>query len=346
MTSWPDLRVDALFGTGLTRPLSLPEGYILPIDRLAPDDMEHGWDELRRDSPHRVAVDVPSGLCADSGRVLDAELPADLTVTFHRKKVGHRLARGPDTSGKVVCVDIGLEPGDEMYIRPVPPFVDKHGSGIGWTLYKPLVERRSGQHICTAPKIAKSSGHKYDHGHALVLCGGPGKGGAGRMAARGALRIGAGLVTLGCPPAALQENASRVDAVMTRPVRGAEGLAAMLEDGRINALALGPGLGTGEREAALVRVALGGAPSVDERDDGEKNRDALGSTGGLDRRGVTGTEVGGAEGRGFGSGAGTAQEGGGDDAQGKDGARREARRGRRSGRRGSPAPRPCSTATR
>jgi hydroxyethylthiazole kinase-like uncharacterized protein yjeF len=98
--------------------------------------------------------------------------------------------------------------------------------------------------------------HKYSHGHALVLAGGVGRGGAARLAARGALRMGAGLVTVACPPAALQENAARLDAIMLRPLRDGAALGAMLDDPRLTALCLGPGLGLGAREAGLVEAAL------------------------------------------------------------------------------------------
>lgn len=100
------------------------------------------------------------------------------------------------------------------------------------------------------------AGHKYAHGHALVLGGGVAKGGAARMAARAALRVGAGLVTLAVPPAALQENAARLDAVMLRPLPDAAALTAMLEDARLNALALGMGLGVGGRARELTLAAL------------------------------------------------------------------------------------------
>ena len=106
-------------------------------------------------------------------------------------------------------------------------------------------------------RLEKSSDqHKYDHGHALVLSGGVGRGGAARLAARAALRIGAGLVTVGCPPAALIENAARLDAVMLRAVKDASALSEILSDTRINALCLGPGLGLGPRTLALVDAAL------------------------------------------------------------------------------------------
>ena len=76
------------------------------------------------------------------------------------------------------------------------------------------------------------------------------------MAARGALRIGAGLVTVASPPGAMAENAARLDAVMLRPVADAAGLAEVLADARINALCLGPGMGLDARAAGLVKVAL------------------------------------------------------------------------------------------
>lgn len=98
--------------------------------------------------------------------------------------------------------------------------------------------------------------HKYSHGHALILTGGPGKTGAARLAARGALRIGAGLVTLGCPHSALFEIAAQTTAIMCRPLDGAPGLAEALEDARLNALCLGPGLGLGPDTQALVLAAL------------------------------------------------------------------------------------------
>jgi ADP-dependent NAD(P)H-hydrate dehydratase / NAD(P)H-hydrate epimerase len=105
--------------------------------------------------------------------------------------------------------------------------------------------------------LRKSSGdHKYTHGHALVLSGGPGRTGAARLAARGALRIGAGLVTVGCPRTALSEVANQLTAIMCRPLDGAPGLTEFLEDERLNALCLGPGMGLGADTQALVLAAL------------------------------------------------------------------------------------------
>ena len=223
------LVVDALFGTGLGRSLS----GLHPI--LSLNDLYATFDDLM--PARHVAVDIPSGISADTGEVVaataDIGLPwgafrAGLTVAFHRLKVGHVLGDGPGFCGKVVVADIGLS-------EKVPSATR-------------LVDPPSG--------LAKRAGHKFSHGHALILSGPPGHGGAARLAARAALRIGAGLVTVACPPEALAENAARLDAIMLRPVADATALAEILRDDRITALCIGPGLGLGDREGALVAAVL------------------------------------------------------------------------------------------
>ncbi len=235
-----DLVVDALFGTGLTRPV---EGQG-PLFRRINEAVAQSR------GPAVAALDLPSGLCADSGRILAAgddeaaAAAAHLTISFHALKRGHVLGAGPARCGTLAVVDIGLNPPSDE-------------AGIA--------------HLVAAPRaatLAKSPfAHKFDHGHALVLSGGVGKGGAARMAARAALRIGAGLVTLGCPPAALIENAARLDAIMLRRIDDAEALTDLLGDGRITALLLGPGLGVDDRGAALVEAALrAGRPTLLDAD--------------------------------------------------------------------------------
>lgn len=117
-------------------------------------------------------------------------------------------------------------------------------------------------------KLAKAEHqHKYDHGHALVLSGPMGRGGAARLAARGALRVGAGLVTVGCPPSALLEHATQLTTIMCRPVRDAEHLSEALQDKRLNAICIGPGLGVTEEARRLVETVLkSGRPSLLDAD--------------------------------------------------------------------------------
>ena len=115
--------------------------------------------------------------------------------------------------------------------------------------------------------LGKGQGHKYDHGHALVLTGGSGRTGAARLAARAALRSGAGAVTLGVPPAAQFEVACQIAALMLTRVRDAEGLQHVLKDDRISAVCLGPGLGLEEKQAALIATAIqSGRPCVLDAD--------------------------------------------------------------------------------
>jgi hydroxyethylthiazole kinase-like uncharacterized protein yjeF len=228
----PRLVIDALFGAGLARPLAGEVQEV--IDRLYRDCAVGAELEF-------VAIDAPSGLCMDSGRELgepDGGLIAGLTVTFHRPRIGHYLADGPSRCGTVRAVDIGLA-----------------SYGLPFDTAQPrvlLADVRMGR-----PFEKRTKYHKYSHGHALILAGGVGRGGAARLAARGALRIGAGLVTLGPPPAAIIENAAQLEAIMLRPVADADALAEILEDGRLNALCLGPGLGVGARTLGLVAAALG-----------------------------------------------------------------------------------------
>lgn len=205
-----DLIVDALFGTGLTRPLE--EAY---------------WGAVI--SALRVAVDMPSGLCSDSGRVLGGHcFQSDLCVSFHSAKLGHYLAEGPEVVGRLAVVDIGL----------------LNGAGKVALVFGPSAE------------LDKRIGHKYSHGHALILSGPSGQTGAARLAARGALRIGAGLVTVGAPSDAMAEHAAQLNAIMLKRLEGADALADALKDARINALCLGPALGLGAETRDLVAVAL------------------------------------------------------------------------------------------
>lgn len=101
----------------------------------------------------------------------------------------------------------------------------------------------------------QEAAHKYSYGHLLVLAGGPGKGGAARLAARAALRVGAGLVTLAPPQSAMAENAAQLNAVMLCAMPDAYALRGLLQDKRLNALILGPGIGL-QRARELVPAAL------------------------------------------------------------------------------------------
>lgn len=104
--------------------------------------------------------------------------------------------------------------------------------------------------------LDKGQGHKFSHGHVLVLSGGAGRSGAARLAARGALRVGAGLVTLAVPTDAAPEVAGQITALMMRAVARPDDLRQHLRDDRINAVCIGPGLGVDRPHFEMVRIAL------------------------------------------------------------------------------------------
>lgn len=223
------LVVDALFGAGLARPL---DGPALDLVRQA-----------RASGLPILAVDVPSGLDGDSGQVLGDAPAAAETVTFFRLKPGHVLLPGRLLCGRVRLADIGIPARVLETIGPRTFLAEPAlwGAAFPW------------------PAVG---GHKYGRGHAVALSGPATRTGAARLAARGALRAGAGLVTLASPPGALAENAAHLTAIMLRGFEGADGLAVLLEDGRLNAIVMGPGCGVGPATAALVRAALDGERAV------------------------------------------------------------------------------------
>ena len=209
--------VDALFGTGLCRPLATGlHSLLTQAADCSPLAM--------------IAVDMPSGVCSDSGRLLNPVPQFDLTVTFHTAKPGHFLDEGSNRCGDVVVADIGI---DE---RTTPAALLTSPAALDLTA---TLEKRASQ-------------HKYDHGHALVFSGPPGRGGAARLAARGALRVGSGLVSIACETAAIAEHAAQLNAIMIKGICGSGDVERLLADARFNALCAGPALGTDPSSRRVV----------------------------------------------------------------------------------------------
>ncbi len=214
------LVIDALFGAGLARPL----------DGVAKAIVE------AMDGRTVVAVDVPSGLHGDSGRILGVAPQAALTVTFFRRKPGHVLLPGRTLCGEVVVADIGISDRVLDSIAPQTAVND------------PSLWRRS----FPWPGL---DGHKYARGHAVVMGGGR-MTGAARLASVAALRAGAGLVTLACPPEVFPIYAAGSPSVIVEPVNGPDEFAQLLGDPRKGAVLLGPGAGVGVHTRAQVLAAL------------------------------------------------------------------------------------------
>ena len=227
MAEESDVFVDALFGAGLDR----------AVDGMAAQTI----DAVNRTGMPIVAVDLPSGVNGRDGRVMGTSIHAHETVTFFRMKPGHLLMPGRILSGIVTVADIGIEPDVLDAIRPT---TWRNAPGL-WSL----------------PTLAVD-GHKYSRGHVLVVSGPATRTGAARLAARGAQRSGAGLVTVASPISALDENAAHLTAAMVLPMDGAKGLATILTDERKSVVVLGPGLGLDELTVELVHRALSSRAAV------------------------------------------------------------------------------------
>jgi len=226
--------VDALFGTGLERPI---EGRAAEWITAA-----------NQAEAFKVAVDIPSGVSSDTGQILGTAFKADLTVTFSHKKRGHVLMPGLELSGDVVVHNIGISEGE---IKKVKPFVFENDPGL-WRDDFPS---------------PKKGAYKHQRGHLLVVGGGIEMSGAARMAARSALRTGAGLVTTLCPKDALAVYAEKQLSVMSRGFASEKEFKAAVNDAKFNAVVIGPGNGVGEgTRARVLKVLATGKPCVLDAD--------------------------------------------------------------------------------
>jgi hydroxyethylthiazole kinase-like uncharacterized protein yjeF len=224
-----DLIIDALFGAGLDRPV---EGQAA-----------EAIDGANESGVPILAVDLPSGIDGATGAILGRAIMARETVTFFRRKPGHLLFPGRIHAGTVTLADIGI---DRDCLRTIRPKAFHNNRSL-WLPALP---------------VPSPDGHKYHRGHALVVSGPLTGTGAARLAARAALRAGAGLVTLASPADAIVVNAAQLTAIMLIRLYEAEGLAEILADRRKNAVVLGPALGVGAPTAALVSAALGSDAAV------------------------------------------------------------------------------------
>jgi len=227
-----DLLVDAIFGTGLERPV------------------EGAWAEaieaMNRSRVPVLALDLPSGLHADTGAVLGTAVRAQATVTFIGLKQGMFTGEGPDCCGEV-----------EFDALEVPARLYGHlvvsARRIDWAQQRELLQPR------------RATAHKGDFGHVLVVGGDHGMGGAARLAAEAALRTGAGLVSLATRPEHLAPVLATRPEIMVHGVEAPEQLDSLLR--RATQVVVGPGLGRDAWGRALFEMVLAaGRPLVVDAD--------------------------------------------------------------------------------
>jgi NAD(P)H-hydrate epimerase len=232
-----DIIVDALFGTGLTRPI---EG-----------ELAQTIEAMNEATALTVALDLPSGLDANTGEPLGATVVADATATFAFHKQGLLTPNGRKFSGETRVCDIG-----------VPP-------ALGRSARAEAVESHDVRALLTARAL---DAHKYSAGHVAVLGGREGKLGASLLASHAAIRAGAGAATIVTWPDAARALSSRVLEVMTAPIDGGDDRArAHSVDASLKnkaAAVIGPGFGTDAHARAVVEhvVATSRCPLVVDAD--------------------------------------------------------------------------------
>jgi len=223
--------VDAIFGTGLSKPA---EGlYAKAIE------------DINKAAAFKLAVDIPSGLSTDSFEIIGPAVKADVTVTLAAPKIAHVLPPAEEWVGELVVADISVPPW--MFEAP--------------HLKMELVEKRS---LLGFFQKRKRDAHKGSYGHLFAIAGSFGKTGAAVMAAKAALKTGAGLVTVGTPESCLPMVARGMVELMTEPLpetaektiaeKAAQPARALLK-GK-DALLIGPGISTNESTAAFVAELL------------------------------------------------------------------------------------------
>lgn len=215
-----ELVVDALFGTGLSR---APDG-----------EAARAIAAVNAHPAPCLALDIPSGLDADTGATPGAAIVATATVTFIAAKLGLYTGEGPRCCGELSLERLGVDP--------------RHAA-----VQTPVAERLCAVRVATLLPPRHASAHKGSAGHVLVVGGNRGMGGAVRLASEAALRSGAGLVSVAChPDCAAAVGAGRPE-LMVHACADADALAPLLA--RASALVLGPGLGSDDWARALYAAA-------------------------------------------------------------------------------------------
>jgi len=214
------LIVDSLFGIGLKRKINLKLGKI--------------FNKINKSSNPVVSVDIPSGVCSNTGKVLGYGIKADFTVTFHRKKVGHTLGLGKQFSGKVKVEDIGFEQKN---------------------MTTQCLENSPSLWIKNFP-WKKSLGHKYTRGRVIIYGGQKEFTGATILSTQAALRTGTGSVKIICSKNTLQIYSLKFPSALKKEINSISQLKQFLKNEQITSMLIGPGSGSNKKIKEITKLIL------------------------------------------------------------------------------------------
>ena len=214
------LIVDALFGIGLKRNIS---GILDKIFR-----------RINKSKNPVVSVDIPSGVCSNTGEILGNAIKADFTITFHRKKIGHVIGFGKQFCGKLEVVDIG--------------FTQKKLKSRCWENSPDLWKK------CFPWK--KTFGHKYSRGRVIVYGGQKEFTGATILSAQAALRTGTGSVKIVCSKNTLQIYSIKFPSVLKKEINNIYQLEDFLKKEKITSFLIGPGAGSSKNIKEIAKLIL------------------------------------------------------------------------------------------
>ena len=214
------LIVDALFGIGLKRNI---KGVLSKV-----------FKKINKSKNPVVSVDIPSGVCSNTGEILGNAVKADFTITFHRKKIGHVIGSGKQFCGKLKVVSIGFDQ------KKLKSKCWENSPDI-WKKYFPW---------------KKTFGHKYSRGRVVVYGGQKEFTGATILSAQAALRTGTGSVKIICSKNTLQIYSIKFPSVLKKEINNFYQLEDFLKKEKITSFLIGPGTGSSKQIKEVTKLIL------------------------------------------------------------------------------------------
>ncbi len=215
-----DLIIDALFGIGLKRNI---KGKLSKV-----------FKKINKRKNLVVSVDIPSGICSNTGKILGNAIKADFTITFHRKKVGHVIGHGKYFCGKIKLVSIGFSQ------KAIKSKCWENSPSL-WKKYFPWKSK---------------FGHKYSRGRVVIYGGQKEFTGATILAAQAALRTGSGSVKILCSKNTLQIYSIKFPSVLKKEINNISQLKKFLREEKITSMLIGPGSGSNRKIKEITKLIL------------------------------------------------------------------------------------------